>query len=425
MPLLTGGSSPGQGGNRVRVPTGTRTARSDNARAGAPPPLDRSEGDTVCRGMHRIVRWVTLALCCTLVGATAGSAEDYLARLRETLAQTGADLPRLSHSAERAAAAFAHGGTLWVTGRQADFITEACGRAGGLMASTPLGQRSPGRSDIVLEAVPGQLTGDEAHRSAEWQTQGVVVVTFASRAGLFQGRCPVDSVANIAALWAWTGEFVAASTRRGRMPVLYQSYGLPGGIDWAKKYQGKKFHDDLTITPIASGVLGKAYLEQLDGMLATLERTQGPKLRQAAAWWRDASKGSSLTLFTGHMFPRHAQDSRAPTFSALAEAPPEVKPGWTLPTDSPAFLLYLGYQFAPAPLLSQLEGTATKVVYCTVRPVQPPEPATNICYLDPGWPVTDACVTVPGYAIAILPASGVVQAAIYWTLVAERAWSAP
>jgi hypothetical protein len=31
------------------------------------------------------------------------------------------------------------------------------------------------------------------------------------------------------------------------MPVLYQSYGLPGGPERGKKYEGKKFHEDLTI----------------------------------------------------------------------------------------------------------------------------------------------------------------------------------
>ena len=32
----------------------------------------------------------------------------------------------------------------------------------------------------------------------------------------------------------------------------------------------------------------------------------------------------------------------------------------------------------------------------------------------------DGCVTLPGYDIPILPASGVVQAAIFWSIAAER-----
>ena len=60
-------------------------------------------------------------------------------------------------------------------------------------------------------------------------------------------------------------------------------------------------------------------------------------------------------------------------------------------------------------------------VYSDVGPAQPQEPASNILYIDPAWPLTDGCVTVPGYDIPILPASGVIQAAIYWTIVSERA----
>lgn len=49
----------------------------------------------------------------------------------------------------------------------------------------------------------------------------------------------------------------------------------------------------------------------------------------------------------------------------------------------------------------------------------------HILYLDLGWPLTDACVRVPGYDVPILPASGVFQAAIYWALADERAEAVP
>jgi hypothetical protein len=62
-----------------------------------------------------------------------------------------------------------------------------------------------------------------------------------------------------------------------------------------------------------------------------------------------------------------------------------------------------------------------KLVYSDVQPGQPPEPASSILYIDPGWPLADGCVTVPGYDISILPASGAIQAAIYWTIASERA----
>ena len=87
----------------------------------------------------------------------------------------------------------------------------------------------------------------------------------------------------------------------------------------------------------------------------------------------------------------------------------------------PPFVLYIGYQFVPQKLLDQAKATGIKLVYFDVQPAQPPEPAGNILYLDPAWPFADGCVTVPGYDVPILPASGVVQAAIYWTIASERA----
>jgi hypothetical protein len=66
-----------------------------------------------------------------------------------------------------------------------------------------------------------------------------------------------------------------------------------------------------------------------------------------------------------------------------------------------------------------------KLVYTDVQPAQPPEPASHILYLDPAWPLADGCVTVSGYDVPILPSSGVIQAAIYWTIASERARLSP
>ena len=84
------------------------------------------------------------------------------------------------------------------------------------------------------------------------------------------------------------------------MPVLYQTYSLPEGPARGRRYQGKSLHDDLTIKPMAAGVLGRAYLDQIEGMLAKIKSTQMPKIAQAAQWWGQAS--SATTLVTGHMF---------------------------------------------------------------------------------------------------------------------------
>jgi hypothetical protein len=287
------------------------------------------------------------------------------------------------------------------------------------MAIAPLGRQVPTNHDVVLYAVPGLLEDNDLRLLKSWQERGVTVIPFCSSAGLFEGRAPIDTVANVIELWTWTGEFVAACTRLGRMPVLYQSYGLPGGLERAKKYHGMRLHDDLTIQPVSAGVLGGQFLDQVERILAKIDQTQRTKLLQAAQWWKQA--GSATTLVTGHMFPRHGQDPRVPQFCDFAAVPASEDKDLLDTNHPPSLVVYLGYQFAPRRTLEQARTLGVKLVYCDVQPAQPPEPASNILYLDPGWPLADGCVTVPGYDIPILPASGVAQAAAYWTIASERA----
>ena len=346
--------------------------------------------------------------------------ESYLIRLHDAIAQTRAELPALTASAERAARAYTAGGNLYAAGTQEDFIGEACGRAGGLMTIVPLSSQTPTNHDVILYGVRGKLSVNEARRIDGWQRNGAEAVKFASSAGLFRERWPVDTVANVAALWAWTGEFVAACSRLGKMPVLYQSYGLPGGPERGKKYQGQRFHSDFIIKPVEAGCLGKAYLDQIERMLSEINQTQRPKIIQAARWWETIPGSSTLTLVTGHMFPAHGKDPRIPSVSRFLPVSAWENKDLLDTNALPSLVLYLGYQFAPHRLLEQAKDSAVKLVYFDVQPDQPPEPATNILYVRPGWPLPDACVEVPGYDIPILPASGVIQSAIFWDIAAER-----
>ena len=374
--------------------------------------------------MNNVVLLFALSACCSPWVSGAPSAGNYLSRLQDTISQTRSNLLAITRSADQAARQFITRGNLWAAGRQLDFISEACGRAGGLMAIAPLNKQAPTNHDIVLYAVPGRINDEDSRIIEQFQKQGAMVVKFESSADLFDDHFPLDTVANVSHLWAWTGEFVAACTRLGKMPVLYQSYGLPGGIERGKRYQGRRFHDDLNIKPIAPGVLGKSYLSEVEDMLASIQETQMQKILQAARWWREVPATSALTLVTGHMFPRHGQDPRAPSFGEFAAASVWEHKNLSDAAHPPRFVLYVGYQFAPQELLDQARTGELKLVYFDVRPGQPPEPASNILYINPAWPLTDGCVTVPGYDIPILPASGVVQAAIYWAIASERAKAA-
>jgi hypothetical protein len=371
--------------------------------------------------MNKMFLVAAVLLCPSLRASEPPATDNYLSRLQDTIARSRTNLATVTKSADKAAGEYLSGGNIWAAGRQADFISEACGRAGGLMAIAPLGGSAQARHDIILYAVPDAVEQEDLSRLDQWREKGVTVIQFSSPAGVFDNHFPIDTVANVVDLWTWTGEFVAACTRLGQMPVLYQSYGLPGGPKRGKKYQGKRIHDDLSVKPIAPGVLGREYLDQIQRMLTKINATQMPKILQAAKWWSDVPTASATTLFTGHMFPRHAQDPRALRISDFAAVPAWEDKEILDASHPPAFVLCLGYQFTPQKLLDQAKALGVKLVYSDVQPAQPPEPASNILYLDPAWLLADGCVTVTGYDVPILPASGVVQAAVYWTIVSERA----
>ena len=399
----------------------------------------------ICPSIHRII--LLMASVCILAGGcnhdTQSGAAAYLDLIKEGIAQTRSELPSITASAEQAAKLLLSGGNIWITGSQGGFDAEASGRAGGLMSIRSLGGNTPDKGDIVLVGSPGALGKQDLGKMKLWKSQGIYVVAFASRKapieetsalhalisnlsspGLIvqvdgeQKLIPVDTVLNVINLWVWTGELTAACTRAGKMPVHYMSYGLPGGRERAKKYEGQVFHDDFQIAPVKSGLLGSAYLNVIETAVNSLRTERSASIHQAGRWWQQTKKENVFLLPIGHLFPIHLQDSRAPqkfnrVFSSAAHNGIDPPPGKEM------FVLALSYQLPPEHVIAQAKASDMKFVYNSVTPADPAEPAENIIYIKPGWFLPDACVKVPGYDVAILPASGAVSAIIYWSILSE------
>ena len=385
--------------------------------------------------MHLTRRLLLIAIfviCASVAAAEPTAAESYLLRLDQSLDNTRQQMPAIVASGRR----FVENGRFYTTGPQQDFIQEATGRAGGLMCAAPLKDKSELAGSIVLYARGGPLDGSDTQAIERLKVAGAMVVAFAAAprpsagapdalidsgpvAGFeFRDRgaemmCPIDTVANVVNMWTWTGEMVAACTRLGKMPVLYESYGMPGGHDRARKYAGKGFHDDLKIAPIDPQVLGPAYLDAIHSSLQMVHDRALPKILEAARDWR-ATDDKRLAGWTmGHMFPIHFQDRRAPQRLTWSDWPA------TRPADAAAgrFVLMFGYQSPPDRLIKEASAGAQKLVYISVKPAA--VSASNIIHIDSCWPLPDGCVKVSGYDVPILPPSGVVDAAIYWSMLAQ------
>jgi hypothetical protein len=350
----------------------------------------------------------------------------------QQIALSRRQMPVMELAGQAAARRAVNGGFIWAGGSQGDFGSEAIGRAGGLMGVRPLDVSQVFRKDVVLYGARGALSTSDLSSIARCKQAGAYVIAFASAEGSLRtpqgpdllidsgslaglptgnGICPLDTVGNIINLWVFTGEFTAACTRLGKMPVHYKSYHLPGGRERAAKYNGQVFHDDMTIAPVAAGVLGNEYLDRITKMLSKVEHDDLDEIRQTGRWIGASHSQDCGLQFVGHIFPDHIRDPRAaqPIRTIAGEADPTpIKP----------VLVHISYQRPPQELINKARREHTRLFCCSVLRGEGGI-AENSLYANPHWPLEDGCVAVPGYDVPILPASGVIQATIYWSIVAE------
>lgn len=392
-------------------------------------------------------RWrIILTMMLTLAMASVGygrekppSAQAYFSLLEAGLDGVGGQMERIVQSADPAAGLLVAGGHLYGGGPQADFAAEANGRSGGLMGLKPLAGAHPVRGDVVLYARTGPATDEDEQALAKFKADGVYVVAFmpksadyklscdalidtGSTQGLPLGEgadakiCPTDSVVNITAMWTWTAELTAACTRRGKMPVLYESYGMPNGRERDNKYEGRMFHQDMQVAAVSAQTLGRAYLDSVRQSLKRIESEQLPAIQTAARWLHDTQAEQSHCWYIGHMFPAHFQDPRAPQPMRMESSP--IDGPEKLHVDPDAFVLFVGYQEAPQKLVDQAGADGFRLAYMSVTRAKN-DSADNIRHIDPAWDLPDAAVRIEGYDIPVFPPSGVLDAAIYWSIVAQ------
>lgn len=372
---------------------------------------------------------------------------DYSLRL---LDQTDASLPFLTQAANAVAERLVAGGKLYIGGSQQAFAAEGCYRAGGLML---LQSYQPnltlGPLDTVLIGSVGSQPQADLDLIRTLRQQGVVTVAFGSpqakalgqeadffisnnvvdEAGIIrltawdQPICPLASVMNVVNLWVFTGELVAALTRCGQMPTMFQSVMSPGGKERNEKFLPTPFHTDRSVPPVAPAALGRSYLAALRKYLILLQATQGEAIRKAAAKVGQARAAghTAHAVLVGHYVP--AEIGRAGDPGLFQAAPAKGQPEEPLPGIQPGdVILYIGYTWLPLPLLrgAKEAGATTIAAIAQGEGWAVPTDLIDI-YIDPQWKLGDAAVEVPGYDLHILPPSGVVQSIIYWCISAEAA----
>lgn len=390
-----------------------------------------------------------LSFCLISANAYAGDEQSarvkrpYLLRLAERVTLWQNQLPDMDSSAMRAADGAIAGGNLYAFGPQSGFISEVVSRAGGLMLARPyVGDAALSANDTILAAILG--SEDKADLEALRRVlvaadkAGSQVVLFGATGGATANgfhvvtlpRAPqefvedrdIASASNVAGMWAWTGRFIAACTRRGAMPCVYQSHLLPEGrqrTEHLQRYDDGRFHLAPAIEPNDAAGIADAYLRAIEQSLRQIAATQRAELEHAALLLRAArDRGSTVAVHTlSHIFPGEFRQPQQPAWLVHIEA---LQPAATVDT---ALVLY--HASFPWKVVDKISNANQACIVVCAQPALGDFTAqSRNVYINPYWPIHDAIVELRNYDVPVLPASGVLNAAIYWQLV-EQAMGGP
>jgi hypothetical protein len=366
-----------------------------------------------------------LILCLALSGTSAAE-DSYLVRTRGALEAAAREMPAITAAAEATAQSLAGGGKFWAAGHPA-LVSEFSGRASGFMylKGLQLDQVAPG--DTILYTPGGVDKADElvaiAAKGATLVCIGVAAPEGAHSlsASMESGLTP--TLAGAITGWVYIAETIAALTRQGKMPVIYETIGLYSGFQRIAQFEGQGiyWHEPHTVPTIPPATLGLSYTATVGTMLERVEREMGPRIAQAAAWTAEAHAAGKQTIMynMGHMFPHEVADTEIATlfksevwYSGFSQMPP--------PDDAYTagdVLLHIGYQHPPYELLPKAKHAGARVVYVDILQHRDyPNNDQDVLWIDPMWPWADGVVAIPNYDVPACPASGVINAAIAWEI---------
>ena len=374
---------------------------------------------------------------------------DYLAALLAGIEGLRPRLPAISEVADQVAGRLATDGRLLLASVRPDFASEGFVRSGGLMLAEewrPQTRLSP--NDTVILGWSGAPPDQELELLRDLRASGALIVGLGptSWAGAdsqlgtdlflesaillseavtipFGGEdYPLISLQNLVVLWTFTGEIVAALTRVGRMPAMYQSVLVAGARDRNARFADSRFHHTHQVPAIPLGQVGEDYLDAIGAILHALIEEEARAIERVGAVCAQVLNNGRI-IHAGMIshFPVHQHGAPGdPLYmrrlGALdGESPSVVELERELQLGDLFF--FLGYYRRPTQAYQVARRAGAQIVEVITGDGLDGQPQPDYV-IRPKWPFGDAVTRVPGYDVEILPSSGIVQAAIYWAVVA-------
>jgi hypothetical protein len=184
------------------------------------------------------------------------------------------------------------------------------------------------------------------------------------------------------------------------------------------------FEPQIQPEPVAQGRYARQFLGQVGNALRAVEAGEVAKIRRAGQWIRQAKA-------TGHQVVRHLEGhlplhevgrpGDPDCFTGLSKADDEAAVKWVRENLHPGDVyLLLGYQQNEDALSSAANAAGARTIFLTSRgPGKEQSQSAGHLYIDPHWPLTDACLDLPGYDVKACPLSAILGLSAYYAICAE------
>ncbi len=387
-------------------------------------------------------------------------AAQYLDALRDKLDEAALRIPEMTRLAEVVATRHEAGGLIGFPWIGSTLEQELFGRSGGVIhvgfdrAWKKERSAAEKANDVSLYAWDDQPRAGDLQRLRDDRGKGIYVIGFGPRrakaltehvaacdAWLDTGAVDDDRAValgdhrvgktnhftNVVNGWMFTAEFVAALTRRGKMPPMWKGWSVPGGREWSDRYFGKvQFHEDFQVPPVAPGELARRYALRLRANLERLQRTELADLCSFAEKIADElHEGRKTTVASaGHMVMNYIGRYDDALWAQNHEVHDNVEAqmkSFEKETPDGGLVLRLDAYGLHREVAALFQRKHQRVLLITGENPRPEFaiPATLTPYVDLGFAFGDACVWLEGYPIPILPPSGAMQVAAYESINVE------